>query len=453
MEKEIKILLALVLLALLCSCKKWVDLQPPKDRVIADRVFLTEAKATAALTAVYGAMINSSATFANGSLTLYPGLSADELLKWNPSPAESELAEARLSAENANTAALWRSAYQVIYQTNAILEGLDASSAIGAPVKARLEGETRLVRALAYFYLVNLYGDVPLVTGTAYTGNATLPRTGAATVLDWITTELKTAKERLPETYPGAEKNRPNKWAAAALLARLYLYRQDWAVAETEATAVIEAGTYTPLPALDAVFLKNSREAVWQLSPTNGLLRETAQLRPQGSPAAPQYYLAPSLMLAWEPGDGRRTRWIDSLTYLGTKYYYPAKYRNTTSTVTEYYTVLRLAELYLVRAEARMHLGRIPDAVADINTVRQRAGLPALLTTIGLPQAALALEQERRVELMAEWGHRWFDLKRWNRAAGVLSPLKPAWTPSAVLYPVPKEEIDNNRSLTQNPGY
>ena len=159
------------------------------------------------------------------------------------------------------------------------------------------------------------------------------------------------------------------------------------------------------------------------------------------------------MVSAFEPGDSRRLRWLDSVTYLGTKYYYPAKYRNTAASVTEYYTVLRLAEVFLVRAEARAQQNKLPEAVADINTVRVRAGLAPLLTTIGLPQVTAAIEAERRFELFAEWGHRWFDLKRWNRASAVLSPLKSGWTEPDGLYPIPQDEIINNSFLTQNPGY
>lgn len=453
MEKEWKICLILLCILLLWGCKKWVEVPVPRDRVIASRVFETDAKATAAVTAIYGTLINGSANFANTLTSLYAGLSADELLRFTPSATETEFMEAALSPQNTTVASLWRTAYQVVYFSNAVLEGISASPSLSGPVRDRLEGEARFLRAFSYSYLVAFFGDVPLVRSTTFTENLSLPRTPAAKIYGAIMEDLVKAKALLPEGYIGGEKNRPNKWAAAALLARVHLYNRNWQEAEAEASAVIDAGIYTPLSAPNNVFLKNSREAIFQLSPTAGMLRETGAIRPTGTPPAPQYYCQPALVTAFEPGDNRRLRWLDSVAYLGTKYFYPAKYRNTAAAVTEYYTVLRLAEVLLIRAEARAQQAKLPEAVADINTVRTRAALPPLLLTIGLPQVMAAIEGERRSELFAEWGHRWFDLKRWNRATAVLQPLKPDFSETDLRYPVPADEITANPSLTQNPGY
>ncbi|WP_121196115.1 RagB/SusD family nutrient uptake outer membrane protein [Mucilaginibacter gracilis] len=144
-----------------------------------------------------------------------------------------------------------------------------------------------------------------------------------------------------------------------------------------------------------------------------------------------------------------------STIYQGTPYYYFSKYKqkltNTTATG-EYVTYLRLAEQYLIRAEARAKQGNLAGAIADINVIRTRAGL--LNTTAVLqPDILLAIEQERRIELFGEYGHRWNDLRRTGRANAVLGALKTTWTANAALYPIPKTEIQNNSNLTQNPGY
>lgn len=452
MEKELKYIITLLLL-FLCGCKKWVAPRVPNDRTTAASVFETDARATSAVTAIYANMINGPSSFANSLVTLAAGLSADELQKLNPSPADQELMDNVIGTSNGQVATLWKTAYQSVYYANTVLDELQQSSSLSRAVKDQLTGEAKFIRAFCYAYLVSFFGDVPLVITTDYTVSATTPRAPAAAVYNQVVADLQEARDLLPEAYPGVDKNRPNKWAAAALLARMYLYGHDWVNADNEASAVISAGLYTPLQALNTVFLKNSREAIWQLSPTSGMLKETATFRPAGSPLAPQYFLAPQLVNSLEPGDGRRTRWIDSVTYLTTRYYYPAKYRNTTSTVTEYYTVLRAAELYLIRAEARLQQGRLPEAVMDLNIVRTRASLAPLLTTIGQPQVRTAIEQERRAEFMAEWGHRWFDLVRWDRATDVLAPVKPLWSATDTRYPVPQDEINSNPFLTQNPGY
>ena len=117
--------------------------------------------------------------------------------------------------------------------------------------------------------------------------------------------------------------------------------------------------------------------------------------------------------------------------------------------------VLRFAELYLIRAEARAQQNKLTganSAASDINVIRTRAGLS---NTTATTQAALllAVEKERQVELFTEWGHRWFDLRRTGRIDAVLSAVKPTWKPTAALFPIPYLEIQRNPLLTQNNGY
>lgn len=451
MEKEIRLgLILIILLFLFASCKKFVEVSPPRDRVMTSRVFETDAKATSALTAVYGNMINGAPSFANFFTTIYAGLASDELARFAPDITDAEVAANNISPANGVPLLLWRSAYQTVYYANSLIEGASNSPNLSASVKNRIIGEAKFLRGFCYFYLAGFFGDVPLVTTTAYNENTVLPRSSKANVLASVLADLVDAKDRLPAAYPNTERNRPNKYAVAALLARFYLYTGAWAKAESEATEIIASGSYTPLPAPSTAFLKNSREAIWQLAPISGFLKETSQFF---SAPEPTYYLTVSVMSNFEPGDARRSKWIDSITYQSVKYYYPAKYRNLSSAVTEYYTVFRLAEMVLIRAEARMQLGALPDAVDDINTVRARAGLSPLLTNIGQPQVQVAIEMERRSELFAEWGHRWFDLIRWNKTTSVLGPLKSGWQPTDMLFPVPQEEINANSFLTQNPGY
>ena len=136
-------------------------------------------------------------------------------------------------------------------------------------------------------------------------------------------------------------------------------------------------------------------------------------------------------------------------------YYYPFKYKErlATSPVKEYNIVFRLAEQYLIRAEARAQLNNLMAAKNDLNLIRTRANLPAIIVN---DKAAimLAIEHERQIELFAEWGHRWFDLKRTNRSGSVLGPLKGSnWQMSDTLYPLPQVQLDLNVNLHQNPGY
>ena len=118
--------------------------------------------------------------------------------------------------------------------------------------------------------------------------------------------------------------------------------------------------------------------------------------------------------------------------------------------------VLRLAEQYLIRAEAKAYQDKLTDAIQDLDIIRNRAGLSLIGDTnpsISKNDFLLAIEQERKVEMFSEWGHRWLDLKRTERAGQILGALKPDWQDTDQLYPIPNSERLVNPRLTQNPGY
>ena len=141
------------------------------------------------------------------------------------------------------------------------------------------------------------------------------------------------------------------------------------------------------------------------------------------------------------------------MRYGNTVYTYPTKYRSLAASANaEYFTVLRLAEQYLIRAEARAQQNNVSGAREDLFAVRQRAGLGATPAN-NKDALLLAVERERRIELNSEMGHRWFDLKRTGRINTVLSTVKANWNAEAALYPVPADQRSRNGNLTQNPGY
>jgi hypothetical protein len=233
------------------------------------------------------------------------------------------------------------------------------------------------------------------------------------------------------------------------------LYTRDWADAETQATDIINnSTTYKLENDLNEVFLQNSEEAIWQLMPVlTGMNTREGNLFILN--AAPNSVaINNSLVNSFEADDQRKTAWIGSITVDGQTYYYPYKYKvKSGAIVTEYNMVLRLAEQYLIRAEARAQQNDIDGARADLNVIRTRAGLADLPVSLNKNQCLDAIERERRSELFAEMGHRWLDLKRTNRANAVLGPVKPKWQPTDILYPILRSEIESNKNLKQNPGY
>jgi len=266
----------------------------------------------------------------------------------------------------------------------------------------------------------------------------------------------------------------PNRWAATALLARAYLYSGDYANAETQATAVIDHSALYGLETdLNNVFLANSREAIWQLKQTtdeplikNATTEAYAILPNPLSTGLAHYYLSDQLLNAFEAGDLRRIAWVSSTDFTApgappVTLHYPYKYKiggadASNAPPAEYYMVLRLAEVFLIRAEARAHGAGASAAVEDLNVIRARAGLAALPNSLDQTQAQAAVAQERRIELFAEWGHRWLDLKRTGKASSILSsiPLKQPWAGDyQLLYPIPPNDIRADHFLVQNPGY
>lgn len=440
------------------SCKKFVEVPPPANQIVNPIPFQDDATATATVIGIYSEMMRAQNLFSNNLTTLYAGMSADELYYYSPSFRDEFVKNEITEANHENLRiSFWEPAYKFIYTSNLCIEQLTKSSTLTPQLKNTLTGECKFIRAYCYFYLINLFGDVPLILTSDFRINSSLPRTPKEKVYEQIISDLNDAANLLGESYPTAGRVRPNKWAAAAMLARVYLYNGDWIDAESEATAVINSGVFTLEADLNNVFLKDSKEAIWQLMPVNpqfNTYEGHAILQPNNN-LPPTYLLTNSLLNSFESGDKRRIAWVGSRMFQSQMEYFPYKYKvyGNSAPLTEYYMVLRLAEQYLIRAEARAHQNNFEGASDDVNIIRNRAGLPDV--TYNSQQAILAaIEQERKIELFAEWGHRWNDLKRTGRIDAVLSAFKPdTWQPKDTLWPIPQGEINLNHALTQNPGY
>jgi hypothetical protein len=157
-----------------------------------------------------------------------------------------------------------------------------------------------------------------------------------------------------------------------------------------------------------------------------------------------------------EDNDARKNTWIGTTVVAGQTYEFPYKYKQRSTNNgnnAEYSVVLRCAEVYLVRAEALAQQNKITGAVNDPNVIRQRSGLPELPETLSKEDCIEAVAKERKAELAFEWGHRWFDLKRTGKATEVLGTLKPGFTSTDLLFPIPQQELNRNPRLLQNDGY
>jgi hypothetical protein len=404
--------------------------------------------------------------------TAYLGESADELTDRTPGDESGDrflcntLTALQSSGQVSNF--LWQPAYYDIYCANAVIAGVAASKGISASTASQLTGEAKFIRAFCYFYLTNLIENIPLDLNIDFNKTILLSESSQEQVYQQIINDLQDAQNLMISDFSltNGQPIRANRWAATALLARVYLYQGEWASADSAATAVINSGLFS-LVGLDSVFLANSNEAILQLQPANNYPYATWEgntFIPYDSNSYAAYWLTPQLLNAFEPGDQRRVAWVDSTDPqgLGTYYYYPNKYKvmaGTSWPATENYTLLRLAEQYLIRAEAEAEPGKqqnISQAEADIDVIRARAGLPALSTGLSQPQILDSLQQENRIEFFAEWGHRWLDLKRWAIAIqtlGTISYKKANIDSTQLLYPIPMAEIQADPNLIQNRGY
>ena len=453
------IMVTLFTISFIQSCKKFVEVDPPIDKLDSELVFSDEQTATSSVLGLYTRMMSTLPVISSGGVTIYTGLSADEFYNVNTlDPEIASFTNNELTPANSKLSTdFWLKGYNIIYHANACISGLENNSTIKVSLRDQLLGESLFIRSFMYYYLVSLYGDVPLILSTDYEANGNAPRSQVDLVFAQLINDLKRAQSLLTESYPTNGHVRPNKWTSTALLARIYLTLGKWDLAEHEASNIINSGVYVLEQNPEDVFLPVSNEAIWQIMPSaNGFnTTEARYFVPTTSASSrPNYPLTTYLQSAFEPGDLRRAKWVNSKVVAGQSYYYPYKYkiRDFGLPVTEYYMVFRLAEQYLIRAECYAHQGETINAKSDLDFLRQRAGLPA--TSANTPDELLnALAQERRVELFAEWGHRWLDLKRTKTATTVLSPIKPGWKETDTLYPIPSGEIRRNPSLTQNPGY
>ena len=404
--------------------------------------------------------------FQNGLMGVACCLSADELTCYNPSDKVlDQFYKNNLYADNRYVSFLWNSLYSKINLINSILEGLDKSNRLSVEFVNRIKSEIKTVRALYYFYLVNLFGDIPFISTTVIKDNIRIPRLPEKKVYEQLEHDLTVSVNTLESKYPSEGRARPNLFTALALRSKLYLSMERWQGAFHDADVIIKVGGYELETDLDAVFLLNSKEAIWQLpfGSSKVVAADAFFFIPNINQNVYQFNLTTQLLSAFESKDRRRENWIrkmgkedfDKGGVRSDDIYYPYKYKKTSSVDNhpeEAYMIFRLAEIYLIRAEAAAHLGNTVQALHDLNIIRRRAGLDELALS-DKEDLLDAIMQERRIELFSEWGNRWFDLKRTGKASEVLSKIKPGWTDDAALYPIPKNELLLDDLLKPNPGY
>jgi len=454
----------LLSLFIISSCKKFIQVGEPKGTLDRKAAFLDDKSAVSAISGVYSLMSNASVI--NSVIDIRTGLAADELITTNTNDELLQFSNNSLLNDNASVLRIWSDLYKLIYNINSVIEGVSGSKTISLATKSQVLGEAYFLRGFCYYYLVNLYNKIPYVTSTDFEVNSLLAPKDRVETINLIIEDLIKSKNLLTNNYITGEKARPNKMAASALLARIYLNKKDWVKSEAEATEIITSGLYTDLPPIGDVFLKQSKETIWQIIPVTANLTPASLLINATTNTIPLYGLADNLLNSFEIGDRRFTNWVGKNTVGNIPYYYPAKYKQRTSSTSlnEYFVVFRAGEQFLIRAEARARQNKLTgpnSALEDLNLIRARAGLSSANAN-NLIGVISAIEKERQVELFVEVSLRWFYITNTDgfinsentRADEILRAVKGNnWNLTDRYFPIPLSQLNANPYLVQNPGY
>jgi hypothetical protein len=441
--------LGLFAAGLLAACDSPLDTNPSSS-VPREGALDTPAELTVAVNGMYDAFQDNGIDFSR-NLVIYPDLYADNLDFFDTYVSDDEVYNINVTSTNTGVAGIWRGAYDGINRANEVLAAIPAVQGLSSGQAAQARGEALFVRSYMYFVLAQFFGGVPLVETPTTTipteQQAQVPRSTLAQTYALIERDLRVAAGLLGEApFSG----RASMGAAQALLARLNLYTGDFQEAYNYADAVIESGDYELVADYAANWRnKNGPESIFEVQYTvNDPSSFSTWFHYLG-----RYSFSPtsSLYNSYNAVNDRERRDFviafspDDAAWVG-KYF-------RVESGDDNMILLRLAEMYLVRAEAAGRLGNLGQAIDDVNTIRARSGVAPLAATVTTQvQVLTAVLNERRRELAIE-GHRFFDLRRMRDLPAAAAIVNNFFEEYQLYFPLPQTELDANRVLTQNPGY
>jgi hypothetical protein len=394
---------------------------------------------------------------------------------------------------------MWTDHYRGVYRCNQIITNLPTITTMDAGMRTRLLAEAHFLRALYYFNLTSLYGNVPMILEPS-TPTTRAPQGTIESNYAQVLSDLATAEAGLPTEYTGADIGRATKGAAQALMGKTYMQQRKWSEASAQFTKVISSGKYSLAPNYLDNFLattENNRESIFEVQFSDALQGD-AQDAPGASEGNNRAQFFGPRGIGWSDGQPRRwlfteftdrttsgevdprrdvtvfnsTMSIYGRTYAQRGYNDPdelfwRKYQNDrTRTFEDYHSginirVIRYADILLMQAEALNELGQTSAALPLINQVRARVNITPLTGSLSQAQMKTQILHERVTELAGE-GTRFFDLTR----SGLLdTPANVAqvrardedflnFVPGkSALLPLPRTDLDIDKSLTQNPGW
>jgi starch-binding outer membrane protein, SusD/RagB family len=442
-------------LLLLASCEDLVETDYPSNQIGTTQVFEDVQTANAALAGLYASLRDNSVLAGSYyGISSLLGSYADDLdcYYYDQNGVVDIYLNQQLET-NTIVERIWETAYQQIYYANSVIDGAENSTALSGDDKNRIIGEAMLVRSLLYFYLQQLFDNIPYTTSLDYEYNRHLSKTEATALLEQLELDLNEAVSLLEDNYRDAERIYPNRKVAQLLLARIYLLRGEWPLAEQMADIILQSPLYIFQPDINEVFHKSGSHILWQLKPENdGDAAEEAIFYYFSNSAPNSYVLTQSLINTFDDEDLRMQNWMAPVTFEGQTWYRPYKYKNRSDNTNEYSIVFRMEEAYFIMAEALAKQDRFDEAMPYLNATHERAGLTGFTSLSGEDFTRELLAEKRR-EFFAESGHRFLDLKRLGLLEE-LSALKPNWAAYKSTWPLPQNELSLNPNLNpQNTGY
>jgi hypothetical protein len=440
----------------LSSCRNLIESDFPSTQIEVSQVFETVSTADGALSNLYAELqyysVISGGSLGTGALL---GTYTDDLNCYIISSQNSALDLYNNRQISSNTAVLsvWTNAYKEIYSANSIINGVESSTGISEMDKKRIKGEALFIRSLIYFYLSQIFGDIPYTTTTDYTVNQSLGKISETELLIKIQNDLETAVALLEEPYRNAERVYPNRKAAELMLSLVLMQQKKWTEAEQQLKTIKQSPLYVWEPDVAKTFKKAGKHILWQLKPLKANDATEEAINYNFTTAVPNTYaLSEDLVSSFASNDLRKQKWVKEITINQNHFYRCDKYRNTTANTDEYSVIFRLEGVYLLLAESLAQQNKVEEALPYINAVRQKAGIPAL-TSSSKEELLNNIVEENRKEFFTEHGNRFLTLKRNNRL-NKLIPLKPNWQAYHQLWPLPISELLLNPNLNpQNTGY
>jgi starch-binding outer membrane protein, SusD/RagB family len=483
--KNIINLIILAFLLTTTSCKKDFIERTPASSVTIDNLYKTDKDFQDAVIGTYAALRTSYST-----MWQFGDIRGDDAFIYvsnQPSTQAVDVFSINSADDLLNSA--WANNYITINRANNVLARIETADAAVVKNKDRYIGEAKFLRALAYFNLVRIFGDVQMITNVPKTEETLkAPRTPAATIYsEIIIKDFADAANKLATVYTGTEVGRATRGAAKALLGKVYLTIKDFPKAEAVLKELTLAPyTYSLLSNFNDLFdySKNEHhsEYIFDIEHESNLSGMGSIYTNQFMPNVVQmlsYYgiaggfgesMSPttSFVNLWDAADKRKDvtvqccgSWTNPNTGVVTKFNpgtsqsYTKKYITPVTVQNDSkanWKVIRYADVLLMLAEAMNENGKTLEALGPLNLVRKRAELPAF-TSLTQSEARDIIAMERRFELAFE-GHRWFDLVRTGKALSALAPV--GMKDYMTVFPVPLSQVQviNNTSIfSQNPGY